>query len=87
MDDDLKRYLDAIEERDAAEHAETRRHFDLSMETIRAEIQLLANLIAQLSEKVDAININATVERTTAETQALIIRCTKLATAGRLETG
>lgn len=68
-DDDVKRLTEAI----AAEHAETRRHFDIAVESLKHETQLLAEIFNtgfnRLDERFD--RIEDSIQRTAAETQAM----------------
>jgi uncharacterized small protein (DUF1192 family) len=49
---------------------ENRRYFDVTREAMKRDFQLLAETVAHLNARIDATNAN--VERTAAETQALI---------------
>lgn len=69
-DDDLKRLFDSMRQENAAAHSETRRHFDVVTEGTRREIQLVAESVLLLSEKL--ARTDEKIDRTAAETQAMI---------------
>jgi len=80
-DDDLKGLFAALQrentrmrEENAAAHADTRRHFDVLTEGTRQDIQLVAESVMFLRERLDqtATNLDQKIERTAAETQAMI---------------
>jgi hypothetical protein len=53
-----------------AAHAETRRHFDVTAEASRHQVERIAENAASTREALD--QIHAKIERTAAETQAMI---------------
>ncbi|HEV7768323.1 MAG TPA: hypothetical protein VGQ76_25210 [Thermoanaerobaculia bacterium] len=55
-------------------HAETRRSFDVTAERLRSDIQLVAEVLAQTRKDLTRIagELDAKIDRTAAETQALI---------------
>lgn len=55
MDDDLKRFLDAIRQENAAAHAETRRHFDSVAEQLEGKIGLVAEGVLGNTERIDQL--------------------------------
>jgi len=61
---------------DTADHhvAEMRHYFDVAMESSKHEIGLIAEKVTRLEEKLDQIaaNLDERIERTAAETQAMI---------------
>ncbi len=80
-DDDLKGLFAALQrenagmrEENAAAHADTRRHFEVLTEGSRKDIQLVAESVLLLREKLDrtASSLDEKIERTAAETQAMI---------------
>lgn len=80
-DEDLKALFAALQrenagmrEENAAAHAETRRHFEVLTEGTRKDIQIVAESVALLSDKLErtAISLDEKIERTAAETQAMI---------------
>ena len=80
-DDDLKGLFTALQrevagmrEENSAAHADTRRHFEVLTEATRNDIQLVAESVVILSDKLDrtATNLDAKIDRTAAETQAMI---------------
>ena len=54
MDDDLRTYLERIDSR----FDETRRHFDVVAEGMRAEVRLVAEGVTALAERVDRLEHN-----------------------------
>jgi len=73
-DDDLKRLFDSMRQENAAAHGDTRRHFEVLTEATRKDIQLVAESVLHLSEKLDrtATSLDEKIDRTAAETQAMI---------------
>jgi hypothetical protein len=73
-DDELKRLFDSLRQENAAAHAETRRHFEVLTEGTRKDIQLVAESVTLLSDKLDrtATSLDEKIGRTAAETQAMI---------------
>jgi hypothetical protein len=84
-DDDLKRLLEsnaaetrllfeAMREENAVAHAETRRHFDVSVDFMRDRFDLLAEAIASVDDKLSRgiADLDERTERGFAETQAMI---------------
>jgi len=84
-DDELKRLLELMEQRNAAAHEETRRlsdqrtaemkrHFDVTAESMRGEIRLIAEAVGSLEEKVDreVHRLDEKLDRGFADTQAMI---------------
>jgi hypothetical protein len=69
-DDDLKRLFDSMRHENAAAHSDTRRHFEVLAEGTRKDIQLVAESVVRLSEKL--ARTDDKIERTAAETQAMI---------------
>ncbi len=58
MDADLRAYLERIDSR----FDETRRHFDVVAEGMRADIRLVAEGVSSLSERVDRLEQNVREE-------------------------
>jgi uncharacterized protein Yka (UPF0111/DUF47 family) len=54
MDADLRAYLERIDSR----FDETRRHFDVVAEGMRAEVRLVAEGVTALAERVDGLEHN-----------------------------
>ena len=54
MDDELRAYLECIDSR----FDETRRHFDVVAEGMRAEVRLVAEGVTVLAERVDRLEHN-----------------------------
>jgi len=73
-DDDLKRLFDVMRQENAAAHADTRRHFEVLTEATRKDVQLVVESVVILSDKLDrtASNLGAKIDRTAAETPAMI---------------
>lgn len=80
-DDELKALFAALQrenagmrEENAAAHAETRRHFEVLTEGTRKDIQIVAESVAVLNEKLDreAGDIREEMRRGFTETQAMI---------------
>ena len=80
-DEDLKALFAALQrenagmrEENAAAHAETRRHFEVLTEGTRKDIQIVAESVAVLNEKLDreAGDIREEMRRGFTETQAMI---------------
>jgi len=80
-DDDLKGLFAALQrenagmrEENAAAHADTRRHFEVLTEGTGKDIQLVAESVLLLGEKLDrtATSLDEKIDRTAAETQAMI---------------
>lgn len=69
-DDDLKRLFDSMRQENTAAHSDTRRHFEVLAEGTRKDIQLVAESVLRLSEKL--ARTDEKIERTAAETQAMI---------------
>ncbi len=69
-DGELKSLFHALRQ----EHAETRRHFDVSNEATRHELRLLAESINQVTETLErtASSLDERIERSSRETQAMI---------------
>ena len=72
----MDRRLDqmATKEKVRAQQTETRRHFDVAAEGLRSQIQLVAEDVAEVSQRLDrrAIEIIAKVDQESAETRAMI---------------
>ena len=77
-DDDLKALFAALQrenagmrEEDAAAHADTRRHFEVLTEGTRKDIQLVAESVVLLRDKLDrtATSLDEKIDRTAAETK------------------
>jgi hypothetical protein len=66
----LQRENAGMREQNAAAHADTRRHFEVLTEGTRQEIQLVAESVLHLNEKL--ARTDEKIERTAAETQAMI---------------
>jgi uncharacterized protein YceH (UPF0502 family) len=69
--------FDALRQENAAAHAETRRHFDISLEAARHETQLVAEGVAHLDARLTGVEVRLTrveerLESTATETQAMI---------------
>jgi len=88
-DDELKRLFEALQQQSVAVSTETRRHFaetterlsaenrrffEISTEGVKHEVQLVAEAVAQLEEKLDREieRLDEKVERGFANTQAMI---------------
>jgi hypothetical protein len=80
-DDELKGLFAALQrenahmrEENTAAHADTRRHFEVLTEGTRKDVQLVAESVMLLREKLDqtATSLDAKIDRTAAETQAMI---------------
>ena len=73
-DDDLRRLFDSMRQENAAAHSETRRHFEVLTEATRKDIQLVAESVVLLSDKLDrtATSLDEKIDRTAGETQAMI---------------
>ena len=73
-DDELKRIFEEMRQKDDAAHAETRRHFDVTAESIRNDVKLLAEKVTHIDEKLDrtAADIRDEMRRGFSETQAMI---------------
>jgi flagellar motility protein MotE (MotC chaperone) len=80
-DEELKSLFDALgrentamRRENAAGHAETRRYFDVTAESVRNEIRFVAEAVAQLEEKVDreTESIREEMRQGFADTQAMI---------------
>ncbi len=69
-DDDLKRLFDSMRQENAVAHSDTRRHFEVLAEGTRKDIQLVAESVLLMSEKL--ARTDEKIERTAAETQAMI---------------
>lgn len=70
----LQRENAGMREENAAAHADTRRHFEVLTEGTRKDIQLVAESVVLLSDKLDrtATRLDEKIDRTAAETQAMI---------------
>lgn len=70
----LQRENAGMREENAAAHADTRRHFEVLTEGTRKDIQLVAESVGLLSDKLDrtATRLDEKIDRTAAETQAMI---------------
>lgn len=73
-DDERKSRFEALLQENAAAHVETRRQFAVALEAINHEIRLLAGGVTQMREDLAfaATGLGETIERTAAETQAMI---------------
>jgi hypothetical protein len=80
-DDELKRLFDtmrqdnhAVRQENAAAHAETRRHFEVSAERLEKRFDTLAESVIAINEKVERRigAVEAAIERTATDTQAMI---------------
>ena len=88
-DDELNRVMSALQRQladataatrqhfdDAANRLvdESRRHFDVAIETVRHEVRLIADAVAHLDEKADrhVARLEEEIDRGFAETQAMI---------------
>jgi hypothetical protein len=84
-DEELKRLFEAMEQRNAAAHQETRRqfkesteqitrHFDVTSEAMRHDVQLVAEAVTTLDEKLtrEVTRLDEKMDRGFAETQAMI---------------
>lgn len=76
-DDDLRGLFAALQrenagmrEDNAAAHADSRRHFEVLAEGTRKDIQIVAESVLHLNEKLT--RTDEKIERTAAETQAMI---------------
>ena len=65
-DDDLRRLFDSLRQ----EHSDTRRHFEVLTEETRKDIQVVAESVLNVNEKL--ARTDEKIERTAAETQAMI---------------
>lgn len=65
-DDELKQLLSTM-------HAETRRHFDVAIESVKREVQIVAEGVAMLEQKVERENesMRQEMRQGFAETQEL----------------
>lgn len=75
-DDDLKALFETLRQENASAHAETRRCFDTTAESLRGEIRTVAEGVAILEEKLDrhVERLDEKIDRGFAETQAMIWR-------------
>ena len=73
-DDDLKRLFESMRQENAAAHSNTRRHFEVLTEGTRKDIQIVAESVLLLREKLDRTEtaLHEKIDRTAAETQAMI---------------
>ena len=73
-DDDLRRFFDSMRQENAAAHSETRRQFEVLTEGMRKDIQLVAESVVLLGDKLDrtGTSLDQKIDRTAAETQAMI---------------
>jgi Skp family chaperone for outer membrane proteins len=73
-DEVLKALLDAMREENAAAHSETRSHFDAVAERLESRIELLAEVLQVVNEKVDTKTamLDKKIDQTAIETQALV---------------
>lgn len=69
-DDDLKRFFESMSQENAAAHSDTRRHFEVLTEGTRKDIQIVAESVLHLNEKL--ARTDEKIERTAAETQAML---------------
>ena len=69
-DEDLKLLFESMSQENAAAHTDTRRHFEVVTEGTRKAIQIVAESVLHLNEKL--ARTDETIERTAAETQAMI---------------
>ena len=69
MDDDLKKLLDALRAENAAAHVETRRHFDVALESAKDDIRLVAERVEQTRRDLatTAVALDQKIESTAAE--------------------
>jgi len=74
--DELKRFWEAMRQENAATHAETRRHFDVTVERLERRFDMLAEGVTSVDEKLDrrAADLEERMERGFAETQASAAR-------------
>lgn len=66
-DDDLKHLFDSMRQENAAAHSDTRRHFEVLTEATRRDIQLVADSVLLLSEKL--ARTDEKIDRTSADTR------------------
>jgi hypothetical protein len=66
-DDDLRGLIDSLRQENAAAHSDTRRHFEVLTEGTRKDIQLVAESVLLMSEKL--ARTDEKIERTAAETR------------------
>lgn len=73
-DEELKGLFAASREENAAAHAETRRHFDVTAEALRKDIRAVTEGVAGVDEKLDrdVERLEEKIDRGFAETQAMI---------------
>jgi len=73
-DEELRQLFGAIRQENAAAHEETRHIFKITADGLRVEIQLVAEAVLHLDEKLDrtADDIRSEMRRGFAETQAMI---------------
>ncbi len=73
-DDDLKAMFDALRQQSTAAHAETRRLFETTAESLRHEIQSVAEGVTGTREALsrETGSLREEVRRTASETQAMI---------------
>jgi len=71
-DDELKRLFDTLRQENAAAHAESRRHFEVTAERLEKRFDLLAESVASVDEKLDrtTAGLEERIERGFSETQA-----------------
>ena len=74
VSDDWKAILEAVRQQDVEAHAETRRLFQTTAESLRHEIRVVAEGVTQTREDVtrETASIRDEVRRTAGETQAMI---------------
>ena len=73
-DDELKRLFDAMRQDNAAAHEETRRYFDVTAESLRTEIRVVGEAVAQVDEKLhrEVKRLEEKIDGGFADTQAMI---------------
>lgn len=74
MSDDWKAILEAVRKQGVEAHAETRRLFETTAESLRHEIRAVAEGVTQTREELtrETAGIREEVRRTATETQAMI---------------
>ena len=74
IDDELKRLLDSMRQENSAAHEDTRRHFDVAVESTKNEVRLVAESVAHLNEEFqrETNTLRQEMGRGFAETQAMI---------------
>ena len=74
MDEDLKQLLETMQRQNADAEQETRRHFDVAVERIETRFDLLAEMVQSVNQELRStrVSLDEKIERSAAETQAMI---------------